>query len=70
MYQYTIVIYGDTDGDGDLMLPDIMKIANYIYVNKNSLKGAFLEAADYTKDKTYNIQDIMKPANKLYGGGN
>ena len=66
-YEYTNLIRGDVDGDGKLSLSDIMKTANYIYMDKNSLKGIYLKAADYNNDMTYNLQDIMKIANRLYG---
>jgi len=47
-----------------------MKIANYVYKNKNSLSDVYLLAADYDKNGSYNLQDIMKVANKVYKGGN
>ncbi len=46
-----------------------MKVANYVYKDKNSLSDAYLIAADYNLDNSYNIQDIMKMANTLYKGG-
>ena len=52
-----------------LDLKDIMKVANYVYKDKNSLSGSYLIAADYNLDNSYNIQDIMKMANTLYKGG-
>ena len=69
-YEYSIVVTGDVDGDGMLKLSDIMKIANYVYKNKNSLTGVYLKAADYDLNGSYNLQDIMKLSNKLYKGGN
>ena len=44
-----------------------MKIANYVYKDNNSLSGVYAKAADYDGNGKYNLQDIMKPANKLYG---
>ena len=67
--KYYIYVLGDTNGDGELTLSDIMKTANYVYKNKNSLSGAYLKAADYNLDGSYNLQDIMKMANALYKGG-
>ena len=64
---YLVVIRGDITGDGELKLADIMKIANYTYKDKNSLNGVYANAADYDNNGKYNLQDIMKPANKLYG---
>ena len=67
--KYNIAVLGDTNGDGKLDLKDIMKVANYVYKDKNSLSGSYLIAADYNLDNSYNIQDIMKMANTLYKGG-
>ena len=69
-YEYLFLLSGDVDGDGKLRLSDIMKIANYVYKNKNSLSDVYLLAADYDKNGSYNLQDIMKVANKVYKGGN
>jgi len=66
-YEYTVIIYGDVDGDGVLKLSDIMKIANYTYKNKNSLSGVFELAADFDNNGNHNLQDIMKTAKVLYG---
>lgn len=62
------VVRGDVDGDGKLKLPDIMKMANYVYVDRNSLVGAFSTAADFDNASGCNLQDIMKSAKALYGG--
>ena len=64
-----ITIVGDTDGDGDIKLIDIMKLANYLYKDKSSLSGVYLEAGDYNLDKTYTLVDIMQMSNYLYKGG-
>ena len=68
--EYNLSVNGDVDGDGKLMLSDIMKISKYVYVDKNSLSDIYLVAADYNMDNEYNLQDIMKIANKIYKGGN
>ena len=65
--EYSFIIFGDVDGDGELSLSDIMKFANYIYINKDSLDDVYLYAGDYNKDKEYNLKDIMKMAYDLYG---
>ena len=44
-----------------------MKLANYIYKDRESLKDVYLIAADYDKNNNHNLQDIMKIANKIYG---
>lgn len=65
-YEYTVIIYGDVDGDGKLKLSDVMKIASYLYKDKDSLNGVYLLAADYDKDNSYDLQDLMKIAKKIY----
>ena len=70
VYEYQVIIKGDLDGDGTLTLPDIIKISMYVYGSKDSLSGVYLKAADYDNNNLYNLQDIMKAANKLYKGGN
>lgn len=67
IYEYNISILGDTNGDGEISLEDIMKIANYLYKDQNCLSGAYLMSADYNNDAEFNLKDIMKIANKLYG---
>ena len=68
-YEYSIVVPGDVDGDGMLKLQDVMKIANYNYINKNSLDGIYLKAADYDLNNKLDLTDIMKIANKIYRKG-
>ena len=46
-----------------------MKLANYLYKDKSSLSGVYLEAGDYNLDKTYTLVDIMQMSNYLYKGG-
>ena len=67
MDEYSIIVLGDVDGDGILSLFDIMKVANYIYINNNILSDVYLYASDYNKDKNYDLKDIMKIAYDLYG---
>lgn len=66
-YTYEVVVSGDVDGDGSIQLSDIMKVANYLYKDKNSLYNSYLAAADYDKNGKYELSDIMKMANRLYG---
>ena len=68
--EYNLSVNGDVDGDGKLMLSDIMKISKYVYVDKKSLSDVYLIAADYNMDNEYNLQDIMKIASRIYKGGN
>ena len=64
-YDYLLMIKGDINGDGLLSLDDINVISDYLYKNKNSLTGIYLDAADYDNNSSYNLEDIMKIAYKM-----
>ena len=53
---YQIIINGDVNGDGLINLPDIMKVANYIYKDQSVLSEIFLIAADFDNNFDYNLQ--------------
>ena len=65
---YTILVYGDVNGDGKLTLSDIMKLARHVYGTNNPLSGIYLKAGDYNQDGKYKLSDIMHIAKKVYGG--
>ena len=56
---YTIVVLGDTNGDGKASVQDIMRI-NKHRLNKTQLTDCYLKAGDVNNDGKVNIQDIMK----------
>ena len=62
---YRIVVMGDTNGDGNISLTDIMQVARHVYTT-NKLSGNYLLAADYNNDNKYNLTDIMQMAKKVY----
>ena len=66
-YEYKIIIIGDINGDGILSIDDINILINYVYDNKN-IDKFYLEAADLDKNNVYELQDIMKIANRIYKG--
>lgn len=55
---------GDVDEDGDVDLVDIMKTANYIYVEKESYIN--LTNADVDADGSITLVDIMRIASIVY----
>ena len=65
VHDYLLMVKGDINGDGLLSLDDINTIANYLYKNKDSLTGIYLEAADYDNSNSHNLEDIMKVAYKI-----
>jgi hypothetical protein len=56
---YTIVMYGDNNGDGDIDIVDLLKVQKHI-LKVNSLKGAYLKASDVNKDGVVDIVDLLK----------
>lgn len=77
--EYSIVIVGDTSGDGDITYLDYVKVYNHIQKTKNPssnkqlLTGAYLKAADMSGDGRVNYMDYVKVYNKikeLKGGTN
>ena len=57
--EYTIVVTGDLNGDGEADLKDILKI-NKHRLGKISLKNEYLLAGDVNKDEIINIKDILR----------
>ena len=56
---YTLVVLGDTNGDGKASIQDIMQI-NKHRLNKTQLTDCYLKAGDVNNDGKVNIQDIMQ----------
>lgn len=56
---YTIVIYGDNNGDGEIDIVDLLKVQKSI-LNVGNLEGAYLKASDVNKDGTVDIVDLLK----------
>lgn len=55
---YTVVIYGDTSGDGNINVKDILLAKKHI-LNGRGLSGAPLVAADADKNGTINVKDLL-----------
>lgn len=55
---YTIVIYGDTSGNGKIDPLDLLKVQKHI-LDINDLNGAYLKAADTNKDGKINPLDLL-----------
>lgn len=63
---YTVVIYGDIDGDGRISAVDYMKIKNYI-MKASNLKDCYLVAADTNRDGKVTAVDYMNVKNNILG---
>jgi len=58
-HRYKIVVSGDTNGDGEANIHDIMAI-NKHRLKKHQLENEYCDAADVNKDNKVDIQDILK----------
>lgn len=61
---YTVVKYGDVNGDGAITPSDYVKIKNKI-MGASSLNGAYERAADVNKDGTISPADYVKVKNHI-----
>ena len=62
---YTIVIYGDVDGDGKIYAVDYQKIKNHIMSDIGTLSGVNKIAADVDKDGKVYAVDYQKIKNHI-----
>lgn len=65
---YSIVIYGDVNGDGKISAVDYVKIKNHI-MRKGTLQGAYRESADIDKNGHIKATDYVKVKNYIMGTG-
>lgn len=63
---YTVVIYGDVTGDGEITSADLLKIRQYL-LGMTSLSGAYKEAAKTTGGKSVTSADLLKVRQYLLG---
>lgn len=62
----SIIVYGDTNGDGNISAVDYVKIKNHI-MGTTKLEGAYLKAADVNKDGNISAVDYVKIKNYIMG---
>ena len=65
--EYTIVVYGDINGDGKITMSDLVKSANYLIDETIISENCYKEAIDVTKDGNVRMSDIIKLSNILIG---
>lgn len=63
---YTVVIKGDTSGDGKINALDLLQIQKNI-LGTYKLSGAYLEAADTSKDSKVNALDLLQVQKSILG---
>lgn len=68
-YGYTVVIYGDVNGDGGITSSDYIMIKNYI-MGKTKLSNVKLKGADTNKTGNVNSADYIMVKNYIMGRTN
>lgn len=64
--EFTVVIYGDTDGNGKVDITDLLKVQKNIK-KVSMLSGNYLKAADTNKDGSVDISDLLKVQKQIKG---
>lgn len=64
--EYTISVIGDTSGDGNISVTDVVKLQSHL-LNKSTLTGAYLDAGDLNGDGKVTITDLVKSARVVAG---
>ena len=62
----TVVIYGDTSGDGKITAIDLLNVQKLI-IGKSTLTGAFAEAADTNRDGSLTAIDLLSVQKHIMG---
>ncbi len=57
--EYVIIVWGDTDGDGNIDITDYLKVKSTMY-SINSLTGVYFNAADADDDGYITVTDYLK----------
>lgn len=63
---YTVVIYGDLNGDGVINSGDLLKLRQHL-IGTNKLSGGYSKSGDINKDNTINSGDLLKLRQHLIG---
>lgn len=63
---YTVVLYGDINGDSKINALDLLKVQKHI-LGINKLSGTSLKAADVSKDNNVNSIDLLKVQKNILG---
>lgn len=64
--EFSVVIYGDTNGDGNIDITDLLKVQKNIK-GVNTLSGNYLQGADTNKDGKVDITDLLKIQKHIKG---
>ena len=66
--EYTIVVYGDVNGDGRIAMSDLVISAKYLLDGTIISEDCYREAMDVIKDGKILMSDIVRLSNILIGG--
>ena len=66
--EYTVIVTGDTNGDGDISVTDLIAIKSYI-LGKANLSNEYAIAADTSGDRDITITDFIQIKAKILGIG-
>lgn len=61
---YAVLIYGDVNGDGAVLINDLIKVRNHL-LGTGVLTGLSLAAADANRDGSVLINDLIKVRNHI-----
>ena len=64
--KYTVVLYGDLNGDSRVNALDLLKVQKHI-LGSTKLSGAALKSADTNKDGKINVLDLLKVQKQILG---
>ncbi len=63
---YTIVIYGDCNGDGKITIVDLLKVQKHL-LGYEKLNGAYGKSADVDKNNSIGLTDLLRVQKHLLG---
>lgn len=66
LQKYVVVIKGDSSGDGNINIQDLLKIQKHI-LGYSSLVGSYEKASDLNSDGVINIQDLLRVQKHILG---
>lgn len=63
---YTVVVKGDSSGDGEVTILDLLQIRKHLK-NDKKISGAYFYAADTSGDNNITILDLLQVQKHLKG---
>lgn len=63
---YTVIIYGDANGDGKINISDLLRVQKII-LNQANVSDSYMKAADTNKDGKVTIVDLLRVQKHILG---